>query len=60
MRGLGGDQLIRGYIEHIPYGKWGVLAIVMTLIFVLGFILDQKGLMYNLSLEGSKISRIER
>ena len=27
---------------------------------VLGFILDQKGLMYNLSLEGSKISRIER
>jgi lipid-binding SYLF domain-containing protein len=27
---------------------------------VIGFILDQKGLMYNLSLEGSKISRIER
>ena len=27
---------------------------------VLGFILDQKGLMYNLTLEGSKISRITR
>lgn len=27
---------------------------------VLGFILDQKGLMYNLTLEGSKISRINR
>ncbi|HUU25985.1 MAG TPA: YSC84-related protein [Methyloceanibacter sp.] len=27
---------------------------------VIGFIIDQKGLMYNLSLEGSKISRIER
>jgi lipid-binding SYLF domain-containing protein len=27
---------------------------------VIGFILDQKGLMYNLSLEGSKISRIKR
>lgn len=27
---------------------------------VLGFILDQKGLMYNLTLEGSKISRIKR
>ena len=27
---------------------------------VLGFILDQKGLMYNLTLEGSKISRISR
>ena len=26
---------------------------------VIGFILDQKGLMYNLTLEGSKISRIE-
>ncbi|WP_083238142.1 BPSL1445 family SYLF domain-containing lipoprotein [Methyloceanibacter marginalis] len=27
---------------------------------VIGFILDQKGLMYNLTLEGSKISKIER
>jgi lipid-binding SYLF domain-containing protein len=27
---------------------------------VVGFILDQKGLMYNLTLEGSKITRIER
>ena len=27
---------------------------------VLGFILDQKGLMYNLTLEGSKISRINK
>ena len=27
---------------------------------VIGFILDQKGLMYNLTLEGSKISRIKR
>ena len=27
---------------------------------VIAFILDQQGLMYNLSLEGSKISRIRR
>lgn len=27
---------------------------------VVGFILDQKGLMYNLTLEGSKVSRISR
>jgi lipid-binding SYLF domain-containing protein len=27
---------------------------------VIGFILDQKGLMYNLTLEGSKISKIDR
>ena len=27
---------------------------------IVGFIFDQKGLMYNLTLEGSKISRISR
>jgi hypothetical protein len=27
---------------------------------IIGFILDPKGLMYNLTLEGSKISRISR
>ena len=27
---------------------------------VIGFILDPKGLMYNLTLEGSKITRIDR
>ena len=27
---------------------------------IIGFIFDQTGLMYSLSLEGSKISRIER
>ncbi|MDF1553724.1 MAG: TRAP transporter large permease subunit, partial [Deferrisomatales bacterium] len=39
-RGLGGDHLIRNYLQHLPYGKWGVLVVVMTLIFFLGFILD--------------------
>ena len=39
-RGLGGDHLVRGYIQHIPYGKWGVLFIVMCIIFVIGFFLD--------------------
>ncbi len=39
-RGLGGDQWVRGYIEHIPYGKWGVLFIVMLIVFVIGFFLD--------------------
>ncbi|HSH70165.1 MAG TPA: TRAP transporter large permease subunit [Deferrisomatales bacterium] len=39
-RGLGGDHLIRNYLQHLPYGKWGVLVVVMTLIFCLGFILD--------------------
>ena len=39
-RGLHGDDLLREFIKHIPYGKWGVLAIVMGLIFVIGFFLD--------------------
>lgn len=39
-RGLGGDQLIRNSIEHLPFGAFGLLAIVMTLIFFLGFFLD--------------------
>jgi tripartite ATP-independent transporter DctM subunit len=39
-RGLGGDHLIRNSIEHLPFGAYGLLAIVMTLIFFLGFFLD--------------------
>ncbi len=39
-RGLGGDGIIREFIQHIPYGKWGSLITVMSLIFVLGFFLD--------------------
>ena len=39
-RGLHGDSLLREFIKHIPYGKWGVLAIVMGLIFIIGFFLD--------------------
>ncbi|MFQ5520447.1 MAG: TRAP transporter large permease subunit [Candidatus Methylomirabilia bacterium] len=39
-RGLGGDGLIRSGIAHLPFGAHGLLAIVMTLIFFLGFFLD--------------------
>ncbi|MCK8603406.1 TRAP transporter large permease [Desulfoferrobacter suflitae] len=39
-RGLGGDHVVRSYIQHIPYGKWGVVFIVMCIIFVIGFFLD--------------------
>ena len=39
-RGLGGDIFLRGVITHIPYGKWGVLFIVMGIVFVAGFFLD--------------------
>ena len=39
-RGLGGDELIRNLIAALPFGKWGVLFIVMSIIFIAGFFLD--------------------
>lgn len=41
-RGMGGDGLVRGFLGGISnsYGQWTVLAIVMGLIFVIGFFLD--------------------
>lgn len=39
-RGLGGDDLVREFIGWIPYGKWGVLAVVMLVLFIAGFFLD--------------------
>jgi tripartite ATP-independent transporter DctM subunit len=39
-RGLGGDHVIRDYITHLAFGKWTVMFIVMSIIFVIGFFLD--------------------
>ncbi|MBW1615991.1 MAG: TRAP transporter large permease subunit [Deltaproteobacteria bacterium] len=41
-RGLGGDRLVREFLGGIAavHGKWFVLAMVMGLIFVIGFFLD--------------------
>jgi tripartite ATP-independent transporter DctM subunit len=39
-RGLGGDALLRGLILGLPFGKWGILFIVMSIIFIAGFFLD--------------------
>lgn len=39
-RGLGGDELVRALIAALPFGKWGVLFIVMSIIFIAGFFLD--------------------
>ncbi|MFH1152292.1 MAG: TRAP transporter large permease subunit [Pseudomonadota bacterium] len=39
-RGLNGDALVRGLILSLPFGKWGILFIVMSIIFVAGFFLD--------------------
>lgn len=41
-RGLGGDTLVRGFLGWMAhhYSKWFVLAVVMGLIFLIGFFLD--------------------
>lgn len=39
-RGLEGDQMVRNFLEHVGGGYWGILVIVMALLFVLGFFLD--------------------
>jgi len=41
-RGLGGDDLVRGFLGGIAanHGRWFVMAIVMGLIFIIGFFLD--------------------
>lgn len=39
-RGLDGDTLVRELILSLPFGKWGILFIVMSIIFIAGFFLD--------------------
>jgi tripartite ATP-independent transporter DctM subunit len=41
-RGMGGDGLVRGFLGGLSesYGQWTVLAIVMGLLFLIGFFLD--------------------
>ncbi len=39
-RGYGGDDLVHGWFNDMPGGTWGALAIVMVVIFLLGFMLD--------------------
>lgn len=39
-RGLGGDELVARFLDAAPGGKWGALALVMIVMFFLGFFLD--------------------
>lgn len=51
---------VDGSVALITVGVGGSIDTNQITKPVIGFILDQKGLMYNLTLEGSKISRIDR
>ncbi len=39
-RGLNGDLLIQNFLKSLPLGAYGVLAVVMFVIFLLGFFID--------------------
>lgn len=39
-RGFGGDELVAHFLSLAPGGKWGALALVMLVMFILGFFLD--------------------
>ncbi|MBF0380209.1 MAG: TRAP transporter large permease subunit [Magnetococcales bacterium] len=39
-RGMGGDMIIREFLENMDFVGWQVLFIVMVLVFILGFFLD--------------------
>lgn len=39
-RGLGGDEYIEAFLQHLPGGTVGALLMVMLVIFILGFFLD--------------------
>jgi len=39
-RGLNGDRLIQDFLKGLPFGSYGVLALVMLVIFILGFFID--------------------
>lgn len=39
-RGFGGDDLVGRLLDAAPGGKWGALALVMLVMFILGFFLD--------------------
>jgi lipid-binding SYLF domain-containing protein len=51
---------VDGSVAVITVGAGGAIDTNSVTRPVIGFIFDQKGLMYNLTLEGSKISRIAR
>ena len=39
-RSLGGEDIIEEFLLGLPFGAWGVLAVVMGLIFLLGFFFE--------------------
>ena len=45
-RGFGGDDLVHSWLTDLPGGKYGALAVVMLVMFLLGFFLDILEIMF--------------
>lgn len=44
--GLGGGEVVANFIMGAPGGKWGVWAIVMVIVFILGMFIDWLGIVF--------------
>jgi tripartite ATP-independent transporter DctM subunit len=42
--GLGGGDFVRNLLMAVPFGRWGVLAVMMIIIFILGMFIDWIGI----------------
>lgn len=40
LRALGGDEFIEGIFSGLPFGPYGIIAVILGLVFILGFFLD--------------------
>ncbi len=40
LRELGGDEFISGFFTGLPFGPYGIVAVILGLVFLLGFFLD--------------------
>ena len=40
LRELGGDELIEAMLTGLPFGEYGIIAVILGIIFLLGFLLD--------------------
>jgi tripartite ATP-independent transporter DctM subunit len=43
---LGGAKLIGNFIISLPLGKWGILVVMMGIIFILGMLIDWIGILF--------------
>lgn len=40
LRELGGDEIIEGLLSALPFGAFGIIAVILACVFLLGFLLD--------------------